>query len=247
MIYSVLNGGKRLRPLLVYMTGEILGAPLEALDIPACAIEQIHSFSLIHDDLPALDNDDLRRGKPSCHKAFDEAIAILAGDALQPLAFDVLSSQTPLLTAEQQIKMIQTLSKACRKMVIGQALDIANPQQPSEETFTHINQAKTGALIEASVNLGAITANCKDELTLNALSQYAQYVGLAFQIHDDIADFEKPSKKNEKITYPALIGIENAKQKVRELHDLAIQQLKTVNLDDSYLSDFAGYVANRPH
>jgi farnesyl diphosphate synthase len=255
--YSVLNGGKRLRPILVYATGESLGGNPKALDIPACAIELIHCYSLIHDDLPSMDNDDLRRGKPTCHIAFNEAIAILAGDALQALSFEILSEKSPLFTANQQTQMINTLTKACRNMADGQALDITNQQQLSLEELTIMYQNKTGALIQASIISGALAANCQQQSSLNTLAQYAQSIGLAFQIQDDIIDIESDTKtlgkpsgsdiKANKTTYPSILGIEKSKEKVEQLYEQSLKYLQNLHLENSPLANLAHYIISRKH
>lgn len=242
MRYSVLNGGKRLRPLLIYATGLALHGEAKKLDTPAAAIELIHCYSLIHDDLPAMDDAALRRGKPTCHKKFNEATAILAGDALQALSFELLSSNL-----DQQNQMISILSRACMQMAEGQILDIARQQPTSLTELNKINQLKTGALIEASILLGAATVNCQDKKILNNLKKYAQNIGLAFQINDDILDLVGQNKtlgkpirhdqKLNKITYPALIGIEKAQQQVQQLHQEAIIYLENISLENSLLAD----------
>lgn len=256
--YSVFNGGKRLRPVLVYATGESLGAPLEKLDAAAAAVELIHCYSLIHDDLPAMDNDDLRRGKPTCHRAFDEATAILAGDALQALAFEVLAdSSLNLVSKEAQLDMILSLAKSCgyKGMAGGQALDIAceiagntgniniphnstKNQDVELELLTNIHHQKTGALIEASVLLGAIAADCKDKEVLKQLKEYAASIGLSFQVQDDILDVIGESKiigktagkdaKQNKISYPNLLGLEAARTYAQELHRQALESLQKI-------------------
>lgn len=249
MRYSVLNGGKRLRPTLVYAVGLALNNTPEKLDIPAAAIELIHCYSLIHDDLPAMDNADLRRGKPTCHKKFNEATAILAGDALQALSFELLSRHA------KQNQMISILSQACLQMAEGQTLDIANQQPTSLTELNKINQLKTGSLIEASVLLGAAASDCQDKKILNELKKYAQNVGLAFQIGDDILDVAsqtetlgKPiavDQKLNKITYPALIGIEKAQQQLQQLYQEAITCLESIRLEKSLLADLANYIIAR--
>lgn len=257
MHYAVLNGGKRFRPILIYATGLGLGAQPEALDIPACAIELLHSFSLVHDDLPAMDNDDFRRGKPACHKAFDEATAILAGDALLALSFEHLAIPTTLLTPAQQIKMIQILANACGKegMALGQALDMENQQAMTVKQLDNINLAKTGELLKACVLLGAIASDIKDPAILDALTNYAKAMGLAFQIHDDILDIEastqtlgKPKgsdKKAGKITYPELIGLHEAKKATANLYEEALTYLQKIKLEHSYLKDIAKLIISR--
>lgn len=233
MYYSVSNGGKYLRPLLVYATGAIFDAPLESLDIPACAVELIHSYSLIHDDLPAMDNADLRRGKPACHKAFTEAMAILAGDALQPLAYEIIANHPAPLNSEQRLEMIYRLSQASglEGMAAGQALDIIGVD--ALPALEHMYRLKTGALFATSVKLGMIAANVKENVALN---EFAKYIGLAFQIQDDLLDLShdpavtgKPvglDVANKKITYPLLVGIERAQEKIQDLLTQGFEALK---------------------
>ena len=232
MYYAVSNGGKHLRPLLVYATGYIFDAPVENLDIPACAVELIHSYSLIHDDLPAMDNADLRRGKPACHKAFTEAIAILAGDALQPLAYEIIANHPGSLSATQRLAMISLLSHASGLdgMAAGQTLDIIGTHTlPALEQMYAL---KTGALFKTSIQLGMLAANTQEHFVLDA---FADAIGLAFQIQDDLLDFENNSiitgkpigldSTNNKITYPSLVGIEKSHKKVQELLQNAMQTL----------------------
>jgi geranylgeranyl pyrophosphate synthase len=240
--YSILNGGKRLRPILVYATGEALGALPESLDAAAAAVELIHCYSLVHDDLPAMDNDDLRRGKPTCHKAFDEATAILVGDAIQTLAFELLSDATKnKVTAIQQIAMIKTLTAASglAGMVGGQALDIeAEGHVISLEPLKNIHYKKTGMLIQAAVQLGAIGANCNEPSTFSKLTAFATRMGLAFQVRDDILDVESSSAllgktagkdlQQNKATFPALLGLKEAKAYLISLHKEAIDILQSV-------------------
>lgn len=249
--YAVFNGGKRIRPLLVYATGYALGAKWVNSDAPACAIELIHTYSLIHDDLPAMDNSDLRRGKPACHKAFTEALAILAGDALQPLAFEILASHPAELHAEQRLAMIKALSHASGQagMVSGQALDLAGTDE-----LTQMYQLKTGALLTASVKLGAIAADIKNPDILNALDQYAQNLGLAFQIQDDLLDFEhsattgKPQgldTTNNKVTLPTLIGIEQARKQIETLFADALTSLAVLDEKADILRELAHSLLQR--
>lgn len=254
MRYATLNNGKRLRPLFVYATGLAFNAEAKTLDILAAAVEIIHCYSLIHDDLPAMDNSDLRRGLPSCHKKFDEANAILAGDALFAFSFEVLS-QKFYPTHALQNQMIAILSTASLQMAEGQAQDIANQTITSCEELDQINQLKTGALIEASILLGAIAANCQNKAILHELKQYARHVGLAFQISDDILDVEsnpealgKPTQHDQKLnkpTYPAIIGLDGAKQKLQQLLTAADLSLKKLNLEKSFLNDLATSIINR--
>lgn len=254
MRYSVLNGGKRLRSLLVYTTGKALGAKWTTLDATAAAVELIHSYSLVHDDLPAMDNDHLRRGKPTCHKAFDEALAILTGDALQALAFQTLSdAQLNPIHAEQQIKMIRILSETCGAsgMVGGQAMDMdverLQAQLPlSLEQLCTLHQQKTGALITASVLLGAIAAGCQDPQSFVALENYSHAIGLAFQIQDDILDLTSDTQTlgktagkdalQEKVTFPTLMGLEAAQQYVHNLHQNALTAIECLEEKGKHLS-----------
>lgn len=259
MHYAVLNGGKRLRPLLVYATGEALGASLKILDGAAAAVELIHSYSLVHDDLPAMDNDDLRRGKPSCHKAFDEALAILTGDALQSLAFQMLSdAELNPVNTDLQIKMVRTLSEATGGfgMVGGQAMDIYNTNQQSAlETITTINQKKTGVLITASILLGAIAAGCQDPTSLEALKEYGHCIGLAFQIQDDILDvigetstLGKTKGKDstlEKSTFPTLMGLKAAQEYAQALHEKALCSIQFLDSRGQQLASLSEFIIKR--
>lgn len=250
MHYSVTNGGKRLRPLLVYIVGHMYGAQPKALDAPACAIEMIHCFSLIHDDLPAMDNDDLRRGKPTCHKAFNEATAILAGDALSILAFQVIN-QSRAFKAEQAVLMNQTLALASGAEGIagGQDLDISftgnKTIKITPEKLETMYQLKTGALLSAAVKLGAIAANVINTREIKYLEKFAQNIGLAFQIQDDVLNIESNSEKlgknvgtdakANKITYPALVGLKNTKIKLEDLWLQAEQNLQKLSVDAKLL------------
>ncbi len=262
MRYAVLNGGKRIRPLLVYATGKALGCTLTLLDAPAAAVELIHCYSLIHDDLPAMDNDDLRRGKPTCHKVFGEATAILAGDALLTLAFQVLSD--PVLnpiSPEQKIQMLQVLAEKSGRhgMVGGQALDLASEGKGpaiSIDLLTEIHQKKTGALIEAAVTLGALSANSNLK-TISALQQYARCIGLAFQVQDDILDatshsniLGKTSGKDEeqnKATFVRQLGIEKSQQYAQKLHQEALEAIKLLDIEDNHLVTLAEHLINRTY
>ncbi len=255
MAYAVLNGGKRIRPLLVYLTGKTFESSWENLDAPACAIEFIHVYSLIHDDLPAMDNSDIRRGKPSCHKAFDDATAILAGDALQPLAFEILSKHSDPLTPQQRLTMIEVLSKASGMdgMAAGQMLDIE--KTTSLDSLTQMYQLKTGALLCASTHLGAIAAGVTDKTTLNSLLTFAKNIGLAYQIQDDLLDIESPSdiigkpqgidQANQKITYASLLGIEQSRNKINALFDEAIHCLDFLGERNKLLREFATQLMQR--
>lgn len=261
MRYSVLNGGKRMRPMLTYCTGMALGIAPEVLDGPACAVEFIHVYSLIHDDLPAMDDDDLRRGKATCHVAFDEATAILAGDALQALAFEVLAHD-PTITAaaEARLRMIKTLAKASgsQGMVGGQAIDLQSVgtklNLPELENM-HIH--KTGALIRASVNMATLAKADLDIGLATKLDHYAKCIGLSFQVKDDILDEESDTatlgktqgkdKDNDKPTYPALLGLSGAKQKAQELHEKALDSLSGFGKEADLLRDLSLYIIQRNH
>lgn len=221
MHYAALNGGKRLRPLLVYAAGETLGATLEQLDRAACSVELIHAYSLIHDDLPALDNDDFRRGRPSCHKAFDEATAILAGDALQALAFEILTKE--ISDSTQCLAMITALTKACGDMVSGQALELTiPPEKINITTLETIQHLKTGALMRVSVQLGALTARATPT-QLQILDQYAECLGLAYQIQDDIEDSDAATPQQN---YVACLGLAAAQARVQELRQQAFSTIE---------------------
>lgn len=259
MRYAVLGGGKRLRAALVYATGATVGAEPAHLDAPACAVEMIHAYSLVHDDLPAMDDDDLRRGKPTCHKAFGEATAILAGDALHSQAFHILAHDAHLPTdAHLRLKMIETLTQAIgsRGMAGGQMMDLAAQGRTidlAELEMMHI--CKTGALIRASVMLGAYSKPDVAHEVLNKLDHYAKCIGLAFQIHDDILDVEGDTATlgktqgadlaRNKPTYPAMLGMTRAKQMARELHDEAVQGLEGLTLSTDTLRAIANYIVTR--
>lgn len=259
MRYSVLDGGKRARPLLVYATGDALGVPPQVLDIPAVAVELIHAYSLIHDDLPAMDDDDLRRGKPSCHRQFDEATAILAGDALQAQAFQLLASAPELeVSADQRLRMVQQLGRASgsRGMVGGQAIDLAAVGQSlSEIELENMHIHKTGALIRASVLLAAYCSADLDQQRLTKLDHYAKCIGLAFQVQDDILDVEGDTDTLGKLrgadaaagkpTYPSIIGIAAAKRKLQTLHDEAVRSLDGMQAD--LLLEIAEFTVKRLH
>jgi len=259
MRYAVLDGGKRIRPLLVYAGGQAAGATPASLDVPACAVELIHAYSLIHDDLPAMDDDDLRRGKPSCHKAFDEATAILAGDALQSLAYHVLARAGPDdLDATIRLHMLDTLARAAgsRGMAGGQAIDLnATGCQLNIAELEDMHIHKTGALIRASVLLGAHCTGAADAAALESLDHYAKCIGLAFQIRDDILDVEGETEKlgkntgmdlqREKSTYPSLLGLDAARQRALELHSAALESLAGFDGHADPLRWIATYVIER--
>lgn len=243
MKYALLLGGKRIRPFLLYATGRMLGAEFSQLDHAAAAIEAIHAYSLVHDDLPAMDNDSLRRGQATCHIAFGEATAILAGDALQAFAFEMIS-HAPMLSAEQKILLIQELSTASgvRGMCLGQSLDLISEQQEiSLEQLELIHRNKTGALVSAALKMGLICSPYfTDQKLSQRLSRYAEAIGLAYQVYDDILDIEGESEligktvgadlAADKSTYPKLLGLPQAKQKAQQLYQQALAELSDLPL-----------------
>jgi farnesyl diphosphate synthase len=259
MRYAVLGGGKRLRPLLVYASGLAFGVPLERLDSSAAAVEIIHAYSLVHDDLPAMDDDALRRGRPTCHVVFGEAMAILAGDALQALAFEVMANDSRLdVDAGTRLDMMRTLALACGShgMAGGQAFDLAavgKPLDAAELERMHVH--KTGALIRASVRLGALAAGCTDARRLDALEDYGHAVGLAFQVRDDLLDIEAdaaqlgktPGKDAaaNKPTYPAILGIEASRAELARLTARALAALDSLGAHVDPLRALASFVAER--
>ncbi|MCD6707895.1 MAG: polyprenyl synthetase family protein [Thiobacillus sp.] len=257
MRYAVLGGGKRVRPLLAFAAGEVCGAGVERVQHAAAAVELIHAYSLVHDDMPAMDNDALRRGKPTVHVEFDEATALLAGDALQSLAFDILAS-TPLADdAATQLKMVQLLAQAAgsRGMAGGQAIDLASVGKPlhlTELEFMHIH--KTGALIRASVLLGAQCGSVPDAAH-TALDHYAKCIGLAFQVVDDVLDAETPTATlgktagkdaaNNKPTYVSLLGARRARELAQELRADAHTALADLGAPAARLRQLADFVVER--
>jgi len=255
MRYAVLGGGKRLRPLLVYATGHALDHQGPALDAPACAVELIHAYSLVHDDLPAMDDDDMRRGRPTCHVVFGEAMAILAGDALQAMAFELLAGAA--VDAVRATAMLRTLGAACgaEGMAGGQALDLAAVGRTlSLAELEHMHACKTGALIRAAVHLGALASGA-DEAAKAALDRYAAAVGLAFQVRDDILDVEgesavigKTAGKDaaaDKPTFPSIIGLEASRASLARLVDEANDALATFGERAGLLHELAHYAAQR--
>ncbi|WP_159653716.1 (2E,6E)-farnesyl diphosphate synthase [Vibrio atypicus] len=259
MRYGLLLGGKRARPFLVYITGQMLGCTLEELDTPAAAVECIHAYSLIHDDLPAMDDDELRRGQPTCHIKFDEATAILTGDALQTLAFTILADGHLSSDAEsQRIKMVKVLAEAsgAAGMCMGQSLDLAAENRSvSLQELEEIHRNKTGALMKCAIRLGALAAGEKGVEVLPLLDKYADAIGLAFQVQDDILDIisdtetlGKPQGSDQeanKSTYPALLGLEGAINKAHTLLTEALQALDAIPYNTELLEEFARYVIER--
>ncbi len=260
MAYSLFNGGKRVRPLLVYASAKAVNTDLDKADYAAAAIEMVHAYSLIHDDLPAMDDDALRRGKPTCHIAFDEATAILAGDALQTQAFALLSQPIAGLNAQQQLNMLHVLAQTSglHGMAGGQSLDLEAVNQTVGLAYLeNMHLHKTGALIEASVLLGALCQNDIDDTTLSALRLYAKAIGLAFQVQDDILDVISDTQTlgktqgadiaNNKPTYVSLLGLEGAKEKAKRLHKQAIDALEPLGQGAEELRQIAHYIIARQH
>ncbi|RUO24541.1 (2E,6E)-farnesyl diphosphate synthase [Aliidiomarina minuta] len=259
MKYAVLLGGKRIRPFLVYATGELLGASADDLDAPAAAIECIHAYSLVHDDLPAMDNDSLRRGQPTCHIAFDEATAILAGDALQTLSFEILTSHPYTAVSDrQQLQMVRTLAKASGQagMCGGQALDLAaTDRQIGLSALEQIHRHKTGALIVAAVQMAIQCSPQVSQESEQALLSWAQTIGLAFQVQDDILDetgateaLGKPQGSDQELhksTYPALLGLTQAQQLLHDLQQKALQALAAIPYNTQLLEQFTDYLITR--
>jgi farnesyl diphosphate synthase len=257
--YSVLGSGKRLRPILVYATGEALGAALARLDAPATAVELIHAYSLVHDDLPAMDDDDLRRGRPTCHRAFDEATAILAGDALQVLAFHILACDSAFADEPAvRAHLIELLADASGTdgMAGGQALDLAAVgRKLTIAELEDIHRRKTGALIRASVLMGAAVAAERDTERLARLRYFGDCIGLAFQIQDDILDVEGDpatlgksigaDRAKDKPTYPSVAGMAQAKIRCRELHAQAVAALVDFGAGAEILRWLADFVIER--
>lgn len=259
MHYTLFNGGKRLRPLLVYASALCCGASWESADIPASTVEIMHTYSLIHDDLPCMDNADLRRGKPSCHKAYNESLAVLTGDALQMLAMQIIATHEAPLSAEQRLQMIKILSKTCgaHGMVAGQVMDTAmmknNPL--TIDSLEACYRLKTGALFSACLELGRLSSHHQQALHQHALQQFGDCIGLAFQIQDDLLDKEastlqlgKPQAldtKNNKITYPDLCSLDQAKQKVHALYQEALTALHPLGAQAQLLRELAEWMLGR--
>jgi len=259
MRYAALSGGKHIRPLLVYATGMSLEQDISTLDGPACAVELVHAYSLVHDDLPAMDDDDLRRGQPTCHKAFGEALAILAGDALQTLAFDILSQDVTMkATAAQRLEMISSLARASgsQGMAGGQTIDLlATGSELDLPALEDMHCHKTGALIRCCVRMAALSDDSCDGATLQQLDEYAQKIGLAFQIHDDILDIEGDTKilgkrqgsdmERNKPTYPALLGLDGARRKAKDMHEQALAAITSLGSKADPLRWISAYIVQR--
>lgn len=257
MRYSLFAGGKRIRPILAIAAADAVSDSPVGIEDAAATLELVHTYSLIHDDLPALDNDDLRRGRPTCHRVFGEAMAILAGDALLTLAFEVLS-RLPLVTPEQKIRMVEELSRAAGTvggMIGGQVHDLEGERKrPSALLLEAIHKAKTGALLRASVRIGAIYAAATAE-ELAALSEFGEHAGLAFQIVDDLLDVEESSEAlgktagkdqaQQKITFPAVYGLERSREMAEEERRAAHVALRIFDDRAERLRQIADFIVQR--
>lgn len=261
MEYSLLNGGKRLRPLLIYAAGITFQAHPDSLDAAAAAVELVHTYSLIHDDLPCMDDAAMRRGRPSCHKTFGEGMAVLAGDALHTLAMQMIASHPAPLKAERRLQILTALSRACGPfgMAAGQALDLTvmSDDSISSRVLEDIYKLKTGALFTACTQIGWYASPNDDEASLTAMREFGTHIGLAFQIQDDILDMTAESEtlgkpkgidnKNNKFTYPKLHGIDVAQQKVATLYEQALQAIHYLGEDARLLREIAQRMLDRKH
>lgn len=259
MEYSLLNGGKRLRPLLIYVTGTVFNAPIENLDAAAAAVELMHTYSLIHDDLPCMDDADMRRGRPACHKTFGEGMAVLAGDALHTFALQVLATHPAPIKPERRLQMMAALTHACGPfgMAAGQALDLTVMTDDSISTrvLEDIYRLKTGALLTACIEMGWLASKDDDETNHEAMRDFGSHIGLAFQIQDDILDIESTTSEsgktsgldnaNHKFTYPKLHGIEPARQKVERLYEQALEAINYLGEDAQLLRELAKVMLKR--
>ncbi|ARD23171.1 MULTISPECIES: (2E,6E)-farnesyl diphosphate synthase [Shewanella] len=257
MIHGALLGGKRIRPFMVYSIGEMLGADSRILDNAAAAIECVHAYSLIHDDLPAMDDDALRRGQPTVHIAFDEATAILAGDALQTLAFELICQPVEGINPQQQLAMVTALAKASgySGMCGGQAIDLSSTDKRINiEQLTQLHNKKTGALISCAAELALIAANASDT-EQQIIREFAENIGLAFQVQDDILDITasteelgKPQGSDEeanKSTFPSLLGLDGANECAEKLINDALSALAKLTYNSQLIADFARYIIAR--
>lgn len=260
MRYALLLGGKRIRPVFTYLVGEALSANSTDLDRAAAAVECIHAYSLIHDDLPAMDDDALRRGQPTVHIAFTEATAILAGDALQTLAFEILSQPAQAIPAQRQLAMLHCLAVASGSagMCGGQALDLAaTGQQQSQAQLEQMHQLKTGALISAAIQLAVLSANDDAQAFYTDFTAFGQAIGLAFQVQDDILDVtastavlgkaQGADTAAGKSTYVQLLGLAGAQQQMQHLHDKALQALAGIPYNTDKLAQLANLLLTRDH
>ena len=258
MRYAVLGGGKRIRPLLAYGAGELSGADPRRVDRTAAAVEMIHAYSLVHDDLPGMDDDVLRRGKPTVHLEFDEATAVLVGDSLQSLAFQVISEQSIADDAQHQVEMIELLARACgsRGMAGGQAIDFdatGKTLAVTELEFMHVH--KTGALIRASVALGARCGHALSDTQCKELDRFGKFIGLAFQVVDDVLDAQSSTAtlgktagkdaRNNKPTYVSALGLDKARKLAAELRDDALGALDALPRNGGRLRQLADFIVER--
>jgi farnesyl diphosphate synthase len=258
MRYAVLGGGKRVRPLLAYGAGELSEADPQRVDRAAAAVEMIHAYSLVHDDLPCMDDDVLRRGKPTVHLEFDEATALLVGDSLHSLAFQVISEQSMADNAQHQVEMIEFLARACgsRGMAGGQAIDLEATGKTlavTELEFMHVH--KTGALIRAAVALGARCGDALSQAQFNELDRFGKFIGLAFQVVDDVLDTQSSTAtlgktagkdaKNNKPTYVSALGLEGARKFAAELRDDALLALDVLPRNGGQLRQLADFIVLR--
>ncbi|RUO39165.1 (2E,6E)-farnesyl diphosphate synthase [Pseudidiomarina aestuarii] len=260
MQYALLLGGKRVRPFLTYQVGQLCHADQNVLDHAAAAVECIHAYSLIHDDLPAMDDDSLRRGQPTCHIAFDEATAILAGDALQSLAFEILSAPGLTVSPTAQLSMLNALAIASgdRGMCAGQALDLdATAKQLIEAELARVHRHKTGALIRCAVTLGVLAGDAEAQQWRADFESFADYLGLAFQVQDDILDVtgsttalgksQGSDRAANKATYVSVLGLAGAQECLHNLHQKALHALRRIPYNTQTLESFAEALLNRDH
>lgn len=258
MRYSVLGGGKRVRALLAHATGTLCDAPDTRVDIAAAAVELIHAYSLVHDDMPCMDDDDLRRGKASCHKKYDDATALLVGDALHTLAFQILAEPGLHASQQQQLQMMRILAIASgsRGMAGGQAIDLASVgKELSQAELEYMHIHKTGALIHAAAMLGALSADIVEQSKLDAIEHYAKAIGLAFQVVDDILDTEADTAtlgktagkdaEHNKPTYVTILGLERAKQLAQDLYESALEPLAAFGSKAARLHQLAQFITQR--
>ncbi len=252
--YSVFNGGKRIRPALCYASCLAFGGHWQHADMPALAIELIHCYSLVHDDLPCMDDDDLRRGQPTCHRQFNEAIALLAGDTLQAMAFHALALAP--LEVSLRVATMDVLATAARDMAAGQTLDLDAEGTPiTLEQLESIHRLKTGALIRASLEMGALAAGVTDPMSLASLQRYGSLLGLAFQVQDDVLDVignahtlgksVGADERMGKATYPSIMGLAQAQQLSHDLHAQALTELHTMEADTQMLLQLTDYLISR--
>lgn len=255
MRYSAIGGGKRIRALLCYATAELCNTPLRVADTTAAAVELIHAYSLVHDDMPCMDDDDLRRGKPSCHKQYDDATALLVGDSLQTMAFHLLSNPNLTDDAQMQLGLVRTLAKASgiAGMAGGQAIDLASVGKPlNQQQLEAMHHLKTGALIQAAVVMGAANGTSEQK---SAVITYAKNIGLAFQVIDDILDVEADSATlgktagkdalSNKPTYVTILGMPKAKSHAKALYETAIAAIRPFGDEAARLNDLADLITQR--